>query len=87
MKNRLIRGPATALAFAFSVLFTVVQVEGTPEDKNQADHAKQMQECMKSGKTHEQCMAEHKKMQECMEAGKSHEQCTPGMHHEHNHAY
>lgn len=87
MKKRFFNRPTTALALACSVLFAAVQVEGTPKENNQADHAKQMQECMKSGKTHEQCMAEHKKMHECMEAGKSHEQCMPGMHHEHNHAH
>jgi len=87
MKKRFISGPATMLAFTFSVLIAVVQLEGNPKEKNQADHAKQMQECMKSGKTHDQCMAEHKKMHECMEAGKSQEQCMPAMHHEHMHAH
>ncbi len=76
-----------ALMIIVTLLFAMARPEATPKEKNQPDQSQQMQECMKSGKTHEQCMAEHKKMQECMEAGKSHEQCMPNMPHEHNHAH
>jgi uncharacterized protein involved in copper resistance len=74
------------LAASVLALATLNALNAAPEEKAQ-DDSKQMQECMKSGKTHNQCMAEHKRMQECMKKEKDHEKCEHGTSHDHSHSH